>query len=156
MRFVLHCAGDFQFTYLYFLTCTCVGIHPGWVEPASPTALTTSRKEALQAQRSRASSLDTFTQFFSPSCVAEDSRSGGRFQVGLDRGNSYLQLASSSSAPCSRRCGRGKVLDQLTFGTSSKPAEPSLYEHCRCVCKVEAATQFHGCQVILTFTWEHI
>ncbi len=45
-------------------TCTCVGIHPGRVEPASPTALTTSRTEALQARRSCASSLDTFTQSF--------------------------------------------------------------------------------------------
>ncbi len=33
----------------YLLTCTCVGIHPGWVEQASPTALTTSRTEALRA-----------------------------------------------------------------------------------------------------------
>ncbi len=46
------------------LTCTCVGIHPGWVEPASPIALTTSRTDALQARRSCASSLDTFTQSF--------------------------------------------------------------------------------------------
>ncbi len=46
----------------YLLTCACVGIHPGWVQPASPIALTTSRTEALQARRSRASSLDTFPQ----------------------------------------------------------------------------------------------
>ncbi len=45
-------------------TWTCVGIHPGRVEPASPIALTTSRMEALQARRSCASSLDTFTQSF--------------------------------------------------------------------------------------------
>ncbi len=48
----------------HLLSCTCVGIHPGRVEPASPIALTTSRKEALQARRSCASSLDTFTQSF--------------------------------------------------------------------------------------------
>ncbi len=48
----------------YLLTCTCAGIHPGRIEPASPTALTTSRTEALQARRSCASSLDTFTQSF--------------------------------------------------------------------------------------------
>ncbi len=42
--------------------CTCVGIHPVRVEPASPLALATSRAEALQARRSCASSLDTFTQ----------------------------------------------------------------------------------------------
>ncbi len=48
----------------YLLTCTCVGIHPGRVELASPIALTTSRTEALQARRSCASSLDTFTQSF--------------------------------------------------------------------------------------------
>ncbi len=46
------------------LTCTCVGNHPGRIEPASPIALTTSRTEALQARRSCASSLDTFTQSF--------------------------------------------------------------------------------------------
>ncbi len=43
---------------------TCVGIHPGRVEPASPIALTTSRTEAFHARRSCASSLDTFTQSF--------------------------------------------------------------------------------------------
>ncbi len=32
------------------LTCTCVGIRPGRVEPASPIELTTSRTEALQAR----------------------------------------------------------------------------------------------------------
>ncbi len=53
----------YRTTSAYF-TCTCVGIHPGRVEPASPTALTTSRTEALQARRSCASSLDTFTQSF--------------------------------------------------------------------------------------------
>ncbi len=49
---------------VYLLTCTCVGIHPGRVEPASPVALTTSRTEALQARRSCASSLDIFTQSY--------------------------------------------------------------------------------------------
>ncbi len=46
------------------LSCTCVGIHPGRVEPASPIELTTSRTEALQARRSCASSPETFTQSF--------------------------------------------------------------------------------------------
>ncbi len=46
------------------LTCTCVGIHPGRVEPTSPIALTTSRTEALQARRSCASSLNAFAQSF--------------------------------------------------------------------------------------------
>ncbi len=46
------------------LTCTCVGIHPGRVEPASPTALTTSRTEALQARRSCTSSLAISTLSF--------------------------------------------------------------------------------------------
>ncbi len=36
---------------------------------------------------------------FSPSCMAEDSPSDCRFQVGHDRGSPCLQLASSSSAP---------------------------------------------------------
>ncbi len=33
-------------------TCICGGIRPGWVEPASPIELTTSRAEAFQARRS--------------------------------------------------------------------------------------------------------
>ncbi len=73
-----------------------------------------SRTEALQTWRSCESSLDTFTQSFHPSCVAEDSRSGDRFQVGLERGSPCLRLASSSSAPRARRCGKEKVLDQLS------------------------------------------
>ncbi len=43
------------------------GLHwhkPGRIEPESPIALTTSLTEALQARRSCASSLDTFTQSF--------------------------------------------------------------------------------------------
>ncbi len=59
-----------------------------------------------------------FHAVLSPLCVAEDSRSGDRFQVGLDRGSPCLQLASSSSAPRARWCRKEKVLDQLTFGTS--------------------------------------
>ncbi len=42
----------------------CVGIHPGRVEPALPIELTTSRTEAPLAQRSCASSIETFTQPF--------------------------------------------------------------------------------------------
>ncbi len=49
---------------VYLLTCICVDIHPGRVQPASPIAVTTSRTEALQARRSYASSLDVFTQSF--------------------------------------------------------------------------------------------
>ncbi len=94
--------------------------------------------------------LYELTRHFHPilSCVAEDSRSGDRFQVGLDRGCPRLQLASSSIALLrARRCGKEKVLDQLTFGTTcgmTKPAEPSLHEQCRYACKAEAATPFHG------------
>ncbi len=88
-----------------------------------------------------------FHPVHSPSCVAEDSRSGNQFQVGVDRGDPCLQLASRSSVPRTRRCGKKKFLDQLTFGTScgmTKPAGPSLHEQCRYACKAEAATQFHG------------
>ncbi len=46
-----------------------------------------------------------FHPVLSPSRMAEDSRSGDRVQVGLDRGSPWLQLASSSSAPRARRCG---------------------------------------------------
>ncbi len=49
---------------VYLLTCTCVGIHPGWVDPASLIELITSRTEALWARRPCASSLETFTQSF--------------------------------------------------------------------------------------------
>ncbi len=58
-----------------------------------------------------------------------------------------LQLASSSSAPRAMRCGKKKVLDQLTFGTSrgmTKPVELSLHEQCRYACKAEVATQLNG------------
>ncbi len=75
-----------------------------------------------------------FHPVLSPSCVAEDSRFGGRFQVSLDRGSPCLQLASRSSAPRAARCGKENVLDQLTCGTScgmTKPAEPSLHERLR-------------------------
>ncbi len=46
------------------LTPTCGGIHPGWIEPASPIELTTSRIEAFQAGRFYASSVETFAQSF--------------------------------------------------------------------------------------------
>ncbi len=52
----------------------------------------------------------------SQSCVAEDSRSGDRFQDGLDRGNPCLQLASRSSAPHARRCGSKRVWTARDFG----------------------------------------
>ncbi len=48
----------------HLLTCNCGGNHPGWVEPASTTELTTFRIEALQARWSCASSLQTFTESF--------------------------------------------------------------------------------------------
>ncbi len=88
-----------------------------------------------------------FHPVLSPSCVAENSRPGDRFQVGLDRGSPCLQLASSSSVPRARRCEKEKVLDKLTFGTSCsmiKRVGPSLHEQCRYTRKAEAATQFHG------------
>ncbi len=59
--------GPARIKMILLLTCTYlkfVGIHPGRIEPASPAALTTSRTDALQARRSYASSLDTFTQSF--------------------------------------------------------------------------------------------
>ncbi len=94
-----------------------------------------------------------FHPVLSPSWVAEGSRSGDRFQDGLDRGCPCLQLASSSSAPRASQCGKEKVIDQLTFGrpcSMTKPAEPSLHEQCRYTCKAEAATQFHGWHTIST------
>ncbi len=66
--------------------------------------------------------LRELTRHFHPvlslSCVTEDSRSGERFQIGLNSDCPRLQLASSSFAPRARWCGKEKVLDQLTFRTS--------------------------------------
>ncbi len=45
--------------HIYLLSFTCVGIHPGRVEPASLIQLITFRAEALHARRSCASSLET-------------------------------------------------------------------------------------------------
>ncbi len=56
--------GSFKMLRAFNPVQTCVGIHSGRVEPASPIALTTSQTEALQAQWSCASSLDTLTQTF--------------------------------------------------------------------------------------------
>ncbi len=42
------------------MPCTCGGIQPVWVEPASPIELTTSQKDALLARRPCASTLETF------------------------------------------------------------------------------------------------
>ncbi len=130
--------GLVSFARLYLLR----RLHPGRVESESPVALTTSRRKVLNARRSCASSLYTSTQSF----LHRDSPSGERFQVGLDRGCPCLQLASSSSAPRTRWCGKEKVFDQLTFGTScsmTKPAEPFLHEQCRYTCKTGTAMQFH-------------
>ncbi len=82
-------------------SCTCGGIHPCWVEPVSPIELTTSRHPVL-----------------SPSCVAEDSRSGEGIQGCIDRGCSSLQLVSSSAVQRARRCGQKEVLNQLTVRAS--------------------------------------
>ncbi len=68
-----------------------------------------------------------FHAFLSPPCVAEDSRSREGFQVFLEYCGPRLQLACSSISPRTRRCGQGKVLDQLTLRTSrcvAKPAKP--------------------------------
>ncbi len=48
----------------YLLTCTCVGIHRGRVDPAPPIELTTSGTVAPQARRSCASSVETFILSF--------------------------------------------------------------------------------------------
>ncbi len=53
-----------RLSYLKYFIRTFVGIHSERVEPASSIELTTSRTEALQAWRSCASLLETFTQSF--------------------------------------------------------------------------------------------
>ncbi len=106
-----------------YTTCTCVGIHPGRVGHVSDGGTPGS---TVLGELTR-----DFYPVLSPSYVAEDSRSGEGFQVGPDRRCPYFQLASSSSAPRARWCGKEEVLDQLTFGMScsmTKPTEPSLHE----------------------------
>ncbi len=110
------------------LNWTCVGIHPQRVELASPILLTISPGKPGSAVLCEVTRH--FHPVLSPSCAAKDSRCGERLKVGLDHGSPCLQLASSLSAPRARRCGKEKV----TFGAScsiTKPAEPSLHEHCR-------------------------
>ncbi len=62
---MLHSSNKTRQVYYYLFTCTCIGIHPGRVEPIE---LTMPRTEVPQVRRSCASSLETFTQ-------SEDSRS---------------------------------------------------------------------------------
>ncbi len=114
----------------YLLACTCVGIHPGRVEPASPIVLTASRTEALHARRSCTSSLDTSTQSFLHRAWPKARGP----EVGSRSALIVVAHVFSLSAPQERRCGQEKVLDQLTFGTScsmAKPVKPSLHEQCR-------------------------
>ncbi len=75
------------------LTCICVDIHPGRVEPAPPIKLTTSLTEALGGSTVLCELTKGFHPVLSPSCAAEDSRSGEGFQACLDRGYPRLQLA---------------------------------------------------------------
>ncbi len=62
----LNCSKKKHFSWqeqcLLVITCN-IGIHPGPVEPASPIELTTGRTDALQAERSYASSLETFSKW---------------------------------------------------------------------------------------------
>ncbi len=117
------------------LTCACVDYVSDGGTPGSTVLSELTRR---------------FHPALSPSCVAEDSRSGDRFRVGLDRGCPRLQLASSSSAPLARRCGKEKAFDQITVGTScgmSKPAEPSLhkqYRYVKHICLFYEETPSHG------------
>ncbi len=82
------------------------------VEPALQIRVKTSPGSTFLCELTR-----HFYPVLSPSCGTEDSQSGERFQVDLDRGFPRLQPAFSSSAPRARRCGMEMVLDQLTFGT---------------------------------------
>ncbi len=106
----------------------------GIARPApSRIALTTSRTEALQARRSCASSLDTFTQSFLRRAWPKTRGP----EIGSRSALIVVAHVFSSSAPRARRRGKEEILDQLTFGTScgmTKLAEPSLHEQCRYVC----------------------
>ncbi len=113
----------------HLLTTTCVGIHPRRVEPASLVELTTSRTEALQAQRFCASSLETFTQSFLHRAWPKTR--------GPEGGSRPALIVVVFSWPPVRllhvRGGVGRRRSLITFGTSSgitKPAEPSLHEQC--------------------------
>ncbi len=107
-------------TQRYLLTCTCVGIHPGRVEPASPIDLITSRTEALQTRQSCASSLETFTQSFLHRAWPKTG--------GPEKGSGSVLIVFAHVFSWQK-----KVLHKLTFGMScsmAKPAEPSLHEQC--------------------------
>ncbi len=87
-----------------------------------------------------------FYPVFIPSCVAKDTRSGGRFQVRIERYCTCPQQASSSTAPGTRRCGLKQTSGQLSIGkfrSMIKLAEPSLCNLRQHICKMEAAPQFH-------------
>ncbi len=119
------------------LTCTCVGIHPGWVELASPNALTTSRTEALQTRRSCASSLDTFTQSFLHRAWPKTSGP----EIGSR--SALIVVAHVFSWPLARLCHvRGGVGRRRSFISSPSGRLVACPNQCRYACKAEAATQF--------------
>ncbi len=92
-----------------------------------------------------------FCLVLSPSCTAEDSRSGKRFQVFLKCRGPRLQLASSSFSLRTRRCEQKEVPDQLTLRVSrsvAKPTKPSLDELRRYASEVEAVPQFFHWHII--------
>ncbi len=119
-------------------TFTCVGIHPGRVEPTSPIELITSRTEALQARRFCASSLETFTQSFLHRVWLKTR--------GPKRGSrSALTVVSHVfSWPFLAGVGRSRSLISSLSGRLANQTEPSLHELCWYTCKAEAATHFHG------------
>ncbi len=70
-----------------------------------------------------------FKSVLSPSCVAENSRSGEGHHAYPDRGCPRLQLASGSPTPRARRGGQKYVLDKFTvrtFCSIAKPAQPNF------------------------------
>ncbi len=75
------------------LTCTCGGVRPGLVEPASLMKLITSQIEAPQARLSCVSSLEYFHPVISQSCT-DRNKSRDKFQVCFDRGCPRFQMTS--------------------------------------------------------------
>ncbi len=121
-------------------TCACVGVHPGRVEPASPTALTTSRTEALQARRSCASSLGTFTQSFLYRAWPETRgpKIGSR--------SALIVVVHVISWPPSRlRHVRGGVGRRRSLISSPRDVLRHVQTSGAFFARAVPVTQFHGC-----------
>ncbi len=105
--------------HLHFLTCTCVGIHPGRVAPAPPIELTMSPGSTALRELTRYFQLVTVGRLAQRSSFRHERGGVGR----------SMSLISSPS---------GRLVACLN--------QRSLL--CRYTCKEEATPQFHGWHAI--------